>query len=301
VSVSVKVADRVADAWYGQGRPGDDAAALGVVAALTLLVWPHTALEHKTEADAAEKLILDSTDGEIADLLAHTWRCFYWARPDLCRLVGPFASWHDADEPDPGMVRAAAAVARAAVKAGIWGGRCDDDVIGTVWTSGMRSDKARQARGEYYTPPAVTELMARMTLDDVEPGQSICDPCAGTGGMFLGAATALRSAGKDPADNVWYGADISAVSVAGLAVNCHVWGLGRNVFLAVADTLADPEWPGRAEEDNRIAWSMAKDRARLAAVLAVTSGPVPSQPEPEPRTPRPVPPGEQGELFAEAS
>jgi hypothetical protein len=43
--------------------------------------------------------------------------------------------------------------------------------------------KPRSAR-EMYTPAEMATIKARRTLENAEPGQSICDPHAGTGGLL---------------------------------------------------------------------------------------------------------------------
>jgi len=294
-----RLAERVAETWYGAGRPGDDAEMVGVIAGLCLLVWPSYI---GPEAKQAETLVAGAADDQIADLLAQAWATFWAIRPELAFRCGPFASWLNAEPRDHQRVRAAAQVARAAIKAGLWTGRYgDQDVIGTVYTLGARSTKARQARGEFYTPLSVCRTMAEMTLTGTkaERGQSICDPCAGTGGMFYGAAEALRGGGEDPADFWWYGNDISPVSVAGLCVNVHLWQLGRRVVIGCADSLAEPDWYVRAWDEQKTAVEQHAATVRIARMFALLRGDdPPAETEREPALPPEQPPAaEDGVLF----
>ena len=256
----VRLAERVWETWYGFGLPGDDAVATGVVAAMTLFV------QEKDGPDLT-KVYTVAPDDYVIKALKEIWSFFWLVRPDLAMRVGPYADWLNEDALDPGKVRACAAVARTAAKQGVF--HMDEvDVIGTVYTMG-RSDSAKQARGEYYTPLPVCQLMAEMTMPDLQPGQSINDPCAGHGGMFLGAATALRRRDADPADFTWIGNDISPISVAGLAVNAHRWGLGRNVIIGCADTLREPDWITRAVQEQNAAIDQRNHTVQAARMLAV--------------------------------
>lgn len=66
------------------------------------------------------------------------------------------------------------------------------DVLGPYYTE-IASHSSKQARGEFYTPPEVSEMMARMTVDApkvIAEGRAITvnDPCCGSGGMILALA-----------------------------------------------------------------------------------------------------------------
>ena len=101
---------------------------------------------------------------------------------------------------------------------------------------------------------------------------SIAEPAAGTGGMVRAAAQHIRGAGMDPAEFVWVVNDISALVVAALAVNCHVWGLGPNVVIGAADSLAEPDWPARAWETQCGAVARRDELMHHATILALLKG-----------------------------
>jgi hypothetical protein len=258
---AVKVCERAAAAWWNHGGHGESGAVLGVIAALCL-------------ADKIDpKTLLASGDDEIAEGLGRTWAGFWLRRPELCIRCGPLAGWLDDDPPDGGLAKAAAAAARAAVKAGI----CDLlgdalrhlDLLGHAYMT-MRPKSAAQARGEFYTPPALCETIARMTLgDELKPGMSIGEPAAGTGGMLRAAAQVMRERGLNPADFWWVANDISPLVTAALAVNCHLWGLGPRVIIGAADTLADPAWPARARAEQLAAIEQRDSLLSLTAAFAV--------------------------------
>jgi hypothetical protein len=88
------------------------------------------------------------------------------------------------------------------------------------------------------------------------------------------------------------------VSVAGLAVNCHVWHLGKGVVLAVANSLAEPDWPARAAQEQDQALEDMRLRVQCARMLALLNPPEPApEPAPEPPAPerRPLPGPIKGE------
>lgn len=308
-----KVAEAAAEAWYHHGHDsaGYDTVCLGTVAALAL-----TGRGPSKVLDPAREL-LALKDDMIVRVITEVWALFSLSRPELMLRARRFAEWLDDEDRLADRTRGAAAVARAAVKAGIFRIAHDDDarlsvdMLGPVYM-GAKSSKARAANGEFYTPPNVTTLMAAMILDSkpVEPGQTICDPCVGSGGMFRGAAAVMRERGMDPGDYWWVGADVNPVAIAMLAVNASVWGLGRRVLFGVADTLAEPDFTQRfADEQDRAREQAAElaGHARMLAAIAAMQRLLDPEPEPAqevaalpcPQPERPPMParGDQDTLF----
>jgi hypothetical protein len=267
-----KVADAAERAWSGAGAGPDLGVCVGVLAALPLL--------GKRDADGPDpaERILASSDEEITRLLSEVWCLFTIARPELAFLCGPFGEWLNDDPRDSRLTAGAGAVARAAVKAGMLELTLDlrvsreVDLLGHLYTQ-MQGSGARQARGEFYTPPEVAEMIARISLPGLTPGSSICEPAAGTGGLLRAAAQMLRAEGKDPHDFRWYGCDISRIAVAGLAVNAHIWGLGPQVVIGCADSLAEPDWVERAAREQREAIEAQALRVKTVAALGALEVP----------------------------
>lgn len=255
-----RVAERSAAAWWNYRGHGELTVPLGVIAALCL-------------ADGIDRdAVLAASAEETVRGMRRVWAAFWSRRPDLCGLCGPLAGWLDDEPLDGDLARAAAAVAKAAVRAGICdlaAGHLEDaDLIGCMYMT-MQARSAAKWRGEFYTDGTLCELMARMTLDrELRPGMSIAEPAAGTGGMVRAAAKVLRERGHDPADFWWFINDVSPLATAMLAVNCALWRLGPRVVIAVADTLADPDWPARAWAQQQAAVRHRDQLARLTAMLA---------------------------------
>jgi len=262
---AAKIAEAATSAWWSAQGGSRDEIPLGVVAALALL----------TTADPADpnpaKLILAADRDEIAALLRHIWTLFAIVRPELSIRTGPFAAW--LDNPSSAQLDGAHATAHAVVRAGQLALTADRDLarevdlLGRVYQE-LRNPAAKKARGEVYTPGPVATLMARMVLAGAEPGQSICDPCAGTGGLLRAAARELRAQGSNPRAMHWYAADIDPVAVSALAVNVHLWDLGPHVVVGCANTLAESDWRARALAEQHAAIGHHNARVTVARCLA---------------------------------
>jgi hypothetical protein len=264
-SHAAKIAEAATSAWWNAHGGSMDEIPLGVVAALALL----------TPADPAgpdpAKLILAADRDEIAALLNHIWTLFAIIRPELSIRNGPFAAW--LDDPSSAQLDGAHATAHAVVRAGQLALTADRDLarevdlLGRVYQE-LRNPAAKKVRGEVYTPAPLATVMARMTLAGAEPGQSICDPCAGTGGLLRAAAHELRAQGADPRSMHWYAADIDPIAVSGLAVNAHLWDLGPHIVVGCANTLAKGDWQARALAEQHAAIGQHNARVTVARCLA---------------------------------
>ncbi len=105
--------------------------------------------------------------------------------------------------------------------------RVSEDVIGNTYIyliERFASDAGKKA-GEFYTPHKVSELVAKLAAP--KPGDRICDPACGSGGLLIEAAREIG--GRD-------------FALFGMEVNGSTWALARmNMFLHGADA-ARIEW-----------------------------------------------------------
>lgn len=105
--------------------------------------------------------------------------------------------------------------------------RVTEDIIGECYIyliSRFASDAGKKA-GEFYTPVAVSRLLAKLAAP--KPGNTICDPACGSGSLLIRAAEEVGS------DNF---------ALYGQEVNGATWALARmNMFLHSKDA-ARIEW-----------------------------------------------------------
>lgn len=105
--------------------------------------------------------------------------------------------------------------------------RVTEDIIGECYIyliSRFASDAGKKA-GEFYTPTAVSGLLAKLAAP--KPGDTICDPACGSGSLLIRAAEEVGS------DNF---------ALYGQEVNGATWALARmNMFLHSKDA-ARIEW-----------------------------------------------------------
>lgn len=107
------------------------------------------------------------------------------------------------------------------------------DVIGDVYEYliGQFAAGAGKKAGEFYTPPEVSMLLAKLVRP--EPGDRICDPACGSGSLLIRVAKEVKDADGKPSKNY---------SLFGQESNGSTWALCRmNMFLHEQDA-ARIEW-----------------------------------------------------------
>lgn len=107
------------------------------------------------------------------------------------------------------------------------------DVIGDVYEYliGKFAAGAGKKAGEFYTPPEVSTLLAKLVRP--EPGDRICDPACGSGSLLIRVAKEVKDNGGKPSKNF---------SLFGQESNGSTWALCRmNLFLHEQDA-ARIEW-----------------------------------------------------------
>lgn len=143
------------------------------------------------------------------------------------------------------------------------------DVLGTYYLD-IASHSAKQARGEFYTPPEVSKAMAMM-LVDVETVKAkgvpitVSDPACGAGGIVLALAELFA---PDAVDLLRFTCqDINPVGVDMCYINTSLWGIPATIIRG--DTLrmtCDKGWKNihwmRVGEDQRQAFKRMIDFIR---------------------------------------
>ena len=108
--------------------------------------------------------------------------------------------------------------------------RVSEDIIGNTYIyliERFASDAGKKA-GEFYTPKQVSRLLAQ--LAGPKPGDRICDPTCGSGGLLIEAAALVEAQGSRD------------FALFGQEVNGSTWALARmNMFLHGKDA-ARIEW-----------------------------------------------------------
>ncbi len=113
-------------------------------------------------------------------------------------------------------------------------GEIPADVIGDAYEY-MIGEFARMAgkkAGSFYTPAAVSEIMAQIV--NVQPGDRVYDPTCGSGSLLI------KTAKKQNANQVTiYGQEVNGSSVAMAKMNMYIHEI-RDPKIAWGDTLANP-------------------------------------------------------------
>ena len=113
------------------------------------------------------------------------------------------------------------------------------DLLGAAYEYLIRdfADSAGKKGGEFYTPRPVVRLMVRLV--DPEPGMSVYDPCAGSGGMLIYAANHVAEEGGDATDLVLAGQENNGTTWSISKMNMLLHGI-PDADLRNDDTLANP-------------------------------------------------------------
>ncbi|MFF4051906.1 N-6 DNA methylase [Streptomyces chartreusis] len=236
-----KIAETVIDAWHHSHGGSSIDVPLGTVAALALLRQP------EQTGNSLADWIMNRQPPELPQLFKEIYLGHWLNRPDLIDRAVRLHDWVWNPDPDPHQLRAVHTVTHRALNQGLLDLtghdapylRAETDVLSPLLT-GLRHKSDKKWRGEYHTPPSVTDLMARILVDrDVAgPDKAIREPAIGSGTMFRSVAQRLRDLGLNPHDYHWYGNDIDALAASCAAVNTIIWDLGPHCFIGCADSIA---------------------------------------------------------------
>lgn len=173
------------------------------------------------------------------------------------------------------------------------------DILGTEWLE-YSSKSCKQARGEFYTPPEVADLLALMTSGHEEAiGRglpfTVCEPACGAGTMILSYASLF-------APDHWHLPRFTAIDLNPVAcdmcfINTTLWSVpceiicGNALFPKETDRrMVNLHWLRVGEEQRRWIHRILNPPKALPAPV----DPEPGKPEP----PKPKDGFIQGDLFA---
>lgn len=113
-------------------------------------------------------------------------------------------------------------------------GQVPADVIGDAYEYmlGEFASMAGKKAGSFYTPAAVSEIMARIV--DVKPGYRVYDPTCGSGSLLIKAAKK-----QNPNEIIIYGQEVNGSSVSMAKMNMYIHEI-HDANIAWGDTLASP-------------------------------------------------------------
>lgn len=113
------------------------------------------------------------------------------------------------------------------------------DILGQLY---MSLELGNTNTGQFFTPPEVSELMARITFGDGtehanKPFITLCEPACGAGGMVLAFVKVMLEKGWNPVDHVWVQAqDIDRTAALMCYLQLALWHVPAAVV--VGNTIA---------------------------------------------------------------
>lgn len=100
------------------------------------------------------------------------------------------------------------------------------------------ADESGKKAGEFFTPRAVTHLLAGIL--DPQPGESVYDPTCGSGGMLIETINWVKQNGGDPRTLSLYGQEVNLTTSSIAKMNLFLHDIKR-FDIARGDTLRDPK------------------------------------------------------------
>ena len=115
------------------------------------------------------------------------------------------------------------------------------DVLGRAYEYLIKkfADDAGAKAGEFFTPPEVVDTLVRIL--EPQPGDTIYDPTAGSGGMLVHAADYLREHGNLPTHARYFAQEMNWGNAAIGKINSVLHGLEADIR-AGNSTITDPQF-----------------------------------------------------------
>jgi type I restriction enzyme M protein len=134
----------------------------------------------------------------------------------------------------------------------------EPDILGRAYEYLLRkfAESQGQSAGEFYTPPEVAIVMARIL--EPKPGNTVYDPCCGSGGLLIKCHLRLLQAkGKKDVGRLKLPANVAPLKLYGQEINASTFAMSRmNAFIhdmeaeiSLGDTMHRPAF---TEGDGRL-------------------------------------------------
>ncbi|MFC0322641.1 type I restriction-modification system subunit M [Gallibacterium melopsittaci] len=125
------------------------------------------------------------------------------------------------------------------------------DILGEIYEEliGKFAANAGKKGGEFYTPHAVSQILARLVTCNVQTNQAfhVYDPTCGSGSLLLTVGNALPN-GKQEGAIKYYGQELNTSTYNLARMNLMMHGVSfNNMTLSNADTL-ESDWPDGVDE-----------------------------------------------------
>ncbi len=113
------------------------------------------------------------------------------------------------------------------------------DVLGQAYEYLLKNfaDESGRKAGEFFTPRQVVRLIVRMLAP--QPGESICDPACGSGGMLVETINSVRANGGDTRTLRLHGQEVNLTTAAIAKMNLFLHEI-EDFKIVRGDTLRSP-------------------------------------------------------------
>jgi hypothetical protein len=115
------------------------------------------------------------------------------------------------------------------------------DILGPLY---MELEIANKDAGQFFTPPEVSDLMARLTFADQlnkleeQPFITAAEPACGAGGMILSLIKLMIAVGHNPAEKIWVQAiDVDRMAALMCYIQLSLWNVPAEVIVGNTLTL----------------------------------------------------------------
>lgn len=124
------------------------------------------------------------------------------------------------------------------------------DLLGAAYEYLIKyfADSAGKKGGEFYTPAEVVRMMVHVL--EPQEGMSVCDPCAGSGGMLIQSRHYVEEIGGNPRDLSLAGQELNGGTWAVCKMNMILHGI-RSADIRQGCTLKNPQHRDKATGEIR--------------------------------------------------